>query len=416
MHPFGVLFIAVLAVTTAIRLYLARRQLRHVAAHSNAVPPAFAGQIDLAAHRKAADYTLARTRLGMVSTVLETGVVLAFTFGGGLDLADRLSARWLDPGIARGIVLVGLIALASTAIELPLSLYRTFRIEAKFGFNKMTLRLYLLDLAKAALLAIAFGAPLLALILWLMDVSGGLWWLYAWLAWSLFNLLVLAIYPTLIAPIFNRFSPMRDEVLRGRIERLLERCGFRTQGVFVMDGSRRSTHGNAYFTGFGRSKRIVFFDTLLARLGHGEIEAVLAHELGHFKYKHVIKRMLWLFAAALGFFWLLGELMQHAWFYHGLGVNSPSTAMALVLFFLVVPVFTFLLQPVLGMYARKHEYEADHYAILNASAAELRQALVKLYKDNASTLTPDPWHSAFYDSHPPAAARIARLERAGAGA
>jgi STE24 endopeptidase len=274
------------------------------------------------------------------------------------------------------------------------------------------LRLFLLDLVKGAVLAALLGLPLIALILWLMEASGELWWLYAWAAWSAFNVLMLALYPTLIAPLFNRFSPMRDEALKARIEGLLARCGFRSQGVFVMDGSRRSSHGNAYFTGFGRSKRIVFFDTLLSRLEHGEIEAVLAHELGHFRHKHVAKRIVWVFAASLAFFWLLGELMQHEWFYRGLGVQTPSTAMALLLFFLALPVFTFFVQPLLGYYSRRHEFEADRYAIQNASASELKRALIKLYKDNASTLTPDPLHSAFYDSHPPAAVRIARLEAA----
>jgi STE24 endopeptidase len=276
----------------------------------------------------------------------------------------------------------------------------------------MTLGLYLLDLAKGVVIATLLGFPLLALVLWLMQEAGSYWWLYAWGAWTLFNLLVLAIYPTFIAPLFNRFSPLADEALKQRIEALLARCGFRSQGLFVMDGSRRSTHGNAYFTGFGRSKRIVFFDTLISRLEPGEIEAVLAHELGHFKHRHVLKRMLWIVLASLGFFWLLGTLMQYPWFYHALGVEVPSTAMALLLFFLVMPVFTFLLQPLAGIYSRRHEFEADRYATQNASAQELKQALIKLYKDNASTLTPDPLHSAFYDSHPPAAVRIARLEHA----
>jgi STE24 endopeptidase len=412
MHPFTALFLAAFALATGTRLYLAYRQHHYVGARRDRVPAAFAAQIALDAHQKAADYTCAKTRLGAVATLVDAGLLLLLTFGGGLNLADRIASTWFAPGIARGIAFIGLIALATTVIELPLSLYRIFRLEARFGFNKMTLKLFVLDLLKGALLAAALGGPLLALILWLMEASGERWWLYAWAVWSGFNLLVLAIYPSFIAPLFNKFSPMQDETLKQRIERLLDRCGFRSQGLFVMDGSRRSAHGNAYFTGFGRSKRIVFFDTLLARLEHAEIEAVLAHELGHFKHKHVIKRMLWLFGAALGFFWLLGRLMQQPWFYHALGVESQSTATALVLFFLVMPVFTFLLQPLLGMYSRKHEFEADRYATAHASSRDLAQALVKLYQDNASTLTPDPLHSAFYDSHPPAAARIARLQAA----
>jgi len=415
MHPFTALFLAAFALATGLRLILAWRQYRHVRTHREAVPRSFSEQVSLDAHRKAADYTCAKTRLGAVGTLVDAGLLIALTFGGGLNLADRIASVWFEPGIAHGIAIIALIAIATSLVELPLSLYRTFRLEARFGFNKMTLKLFLIDMLKGTLLAAALGGPLLALILWLMQAAGELWWLYAWGVWSLFNLLLLAIYPTFIAPIFNKFSPMTDDTLAKRIERLLERCGFRSQGLFVMDGSRRSAHGNAYFTGFGSSKRIVFFDTLLARLEHAEIEAVLAHELGHFKRKHVVKRMLWLFAAALGFFWLLGEMMQQPWFYHALGVESQSTAIALVLFFLVLPVFTFLLQPLFGMYSRKHEFEADQYATEHASAADLERALVKLYKDNASTLTPDPWHSAFYDSHPPAAARIARLQAAPSG-
>jgi STE24 endopeptidase len=410
MHPFTALFLSALLLSTVVRLYLAYRHVRYVCAHRERVPSAFAGAIPLEAHRKAADYTAVKTRFGMFGTVMEALVLAALTLGGGLNLADRVVSSVFAPGIVQGVALIALVAGALSLIELPLSLYRTFHIEERFGFNKMTLKLFVIDLAKGALVAALLGLPLVALILWLMDVSGSRWWLYAWAAWSVFNLLVLAIYPSFIAPLFNRFSPMQDEALKARIERLLARCGFRAQGLFVMDGSRRSSHGNAYFTGFGRSKRIVFFDTLLARLDHAEIEAVLAHELGHFKHKHVLKRIAWMFAASLGFFWLLGSLMTHEWFYRALGVHTPSTAMALLLFFLVMPVFTFLLQPLLGFYSRRHEFEADRYAAQNASAAELKQALIKLYKDNASTLTPDPLHSVFYDSHPPAAARIARLD------
>jgi len=416
MHPFTALFLAALLFATAVRLYLAYRHVRHVCRHREQVPAAFADAIPLEAHRKAADYTAARTRFGMLGTVVDALVLLALTLGGGLNLAERVVASTFAPGIVQGVALIALVAVALSLIELPFSLYRTFRIEERFGFNKMTLKLFLIDLGKGAILAALLGLPLAALILWLMDEAGSRWWLYAWAAWSAFNLLVLAIYPTLIAPLFNRFSPMQDEALQARIERLLARCGFRAQGLFVMDGSRRSSHGNAYFTGFGRSKRIVFFDTLLSRLEHGEIEAVLAHELGHFKHRHVLKRIVWMFVASLGFFWLLGTLMRHDWFYHALGVATPSTAMALLLFFLVMPVFTFLLQPLLGYYSRRHEFEADRYAVENASASELRQALIKLYKDNAATLTPDPLHSVFYDSHPPAAVRIARLEAAASAA
>lgn len=412
MHPFTALFLAAFVLSTGLRLFLAYRQYRHVGAHRERVPAAFADQISLGAHQKAADYTRAKTRLGAVATLVDALLLLVLTLGGGLNLVSEIASAGFNSEILRGIALVALVAIATSVVELPLSLYRTFRLEARFGFNKTTPALFFLDMAKGAVLAVLLGGPLLALILWLMAAAGERWWLYAWAAWSGFNLLLLAIYPTFIAPMFNKFLPMQDEVLAKRIESLLDRCGFRSQGLFVMDGSKRSAHGNAYFTGFGRSKRIVFFDTLLARLDPPEIEAVLAHELGHFKRRHVVKRMVWLFAVALGFFWLLGQMMQQTWFYSALGVESQSTAMALVLFFLVLPVFTFLLQPLFGVYSRKHEFEADHYAATQASAKDLENALVKLYQDNAATLTPDPWHSAFYDSHPPASTRIARLQQA----
>jgi STE24 endopeptidase len=299
-----------------------------------------------------------------------------------------------------------------SVIELPFGLYRTFSIESRFGFNKMTLAMFFGDLAKQAAIGAVLGLPLLFAVLWLMAEMGEMWWLYVWIVWVVFNTLVLALYPTFIAPLFNKFSPMQDGETKQRIENLISRCGFTSKGLFVMDGSKRSSHGNAYFTGFGKSKRIVFFDTLLSRLEVPEIEAVLAHELGHFRRRHVVKRMAWTFAVSLGFLWQLGILMDQAWFYEGLNVAYPATdAMALTLFFLVVPVFTFLFQPLLAMYSRKHEFEADEYAAQFTPARDLIRALVKLYKDNASTLTPDPLHSAFYDSHPPASTRIARLEQ-----
>jgi STE24 endopeptidase len=305
---------------------------------------------------------------------------------------------------------VGAVAAFLAIIDLPFAWYRTFSIEQRFGFNKMTSRMFVVDTVKQTLLAIGLGLPLVATVLWLMARMGHAWWLYAWLVWAGFNLVLLAVYPTWIAPLFNKFSPLENPQLKQRIEQLLARCGFRTQGLMVMDGSRRSSHGNAYFTGFGKSKRIVFFDTLLERLEGIEIEAVLAHELGHFKLRHVIKRMTWTFAASFGMLWLLSVVMSEAWFYQGLHVQSPSTAMALILFFLVLPQFTFLLQPLLSFYSRRHEFEADAYAAHHASARALVSALVKLYKDNAATLTPDPLHSVFYDSHPPAPLRIARLQ------
>ena len=410
MHPFTTLFLAALAASLTIRIYLAYRHIAYVRSHRSRVPDTFSAEVGLEAHQKAADYTCAKTRFGVFGTLIDAAVLLLFTLAGGLALGDRIVSGWLEPGIGHGVALVALVALTATLIDLPLGYYRTFAIEARFGFNKMTLKLFLLDLVKSLAVATALGLPLVALILWLMDRAGEYWWLWAWGVWVAFNVLVLAIYPSVIAPLFNRFTPVEDQALKARIEALLRRCGFHARGFFVMDGSRRSTHGNAYFTGFGRSKRIVFFDTLLARLTHPEIEAVLAHELGHFKHRHVLKRMVWLFGLSLGVFWLLGELMRAEWFYSALGAPRPSTAMALLLFFLVAPTFTFLLEPLARLYSRRHEYEADRYAARNSSGAELKKALIKLYKDNAATLTPDPWHSAFYDSHPPAVARLAGLE------
>ena len=412
MSAFGLLFLAALALATTTRFWLAVRHVAYVRAHRSAVPEAFAGQITLAAHQKAADYTCARARLAMASLAAETAVVLVLTFGGGLDALHGVAAAWFEPGIARGLALIALVAFVMTAADLPFSLYRTFRIEERFGFNRMGPGLYFADFGKSLLLAAALGLPLAGCVLWFMEASGSYWWVYAWALWAAFNLFMLAAYPTLIAPLFNRFLPMPEGALKQRVEQLLERCGFQVRGLIVMDGSRRSSHGNAYFTGFGKSKRIVFFDTLLTRLEPDEVEAVLAHELGHFRLRHVAKRIAWLFLASLILFGTLGMLAQAEWFFSGLNVQNPSTAMALILFVLVVPSFTFALQPIGAMYSRRHEFEADEYAVRNASGQSLASALVKLYRDNASTLTPDPLHSAFYDSHPSAAARIARLQRA----
>ncbi|MBS1218470.1 MAG: peptidase [Proteobacteria bacterium] len=412
MHTFGLVFLAALLLTVATRMWLAARHARHVRAHRNAVPAQFADVITLEAHQRAADYTGAKTRFAMVGVLIEAAVALAFTFGGGLQALHELSAAWFEPGIVRGLALLASVAVVMMVVDIPLSLYRTFVIEERYGFNKVTVRLFWVDFVKGLALGAALGLPLAATVLWLMDRMGGLWWFYAWLTWMMFNIVMLAAYPTWIAPLFNKFSPLQDAAMKERVERLLDRCGFRVKGLMVMDGSRRSSHGNAYFTGFGKSKRIVFFDTLLSRLEPQEVEAVLAHELGHFKLKHVIKRIAWIFAASLGFLWLLGWVLDKPWFYEGLGVSTPSTAMALVLFSIVVPVFTFMFQPLSAMVSRQHEFEADAFAAQHTPAADLITALVKLYKDNASTLTPDPLHSVFYDSHPPATIRIARLQQA----
>ena len=409
---FGIVFLAALALATATRLWLASRHVSHVRAHRARVPDAFASEISLESHQKAADYTCAKTRLAMAEVGFDAGVLLLLTFGGVLQWLHEASALLLPEGIGRGLLLLVLVGALMTALELPFGLYRTFVIETRFGFNQMTRALYFADFAKSIALALAFGLPLGAIVLWLMGRAGEYWWLYAWLTWLAFNVFMVAVYPTWIAPLFNRFSPVQDPELKERVERLMARCGFKVKGLMVMDGSRRSSHGNAYFTGFGASKRIVFFDTLLQRLNPGEVESVLAHELGHFKLRHVVKRMAWLAAASLGLLWLLGWIMLQPWFYQGLNVHAPSSAMALVLFSIVLPQFTILLQPVGALLSRRHEFQADRYAAENASARDLVSALIKLYRDNAATLTPDPLHSMFYDSHPPAVARIARLQEA----
>ena len=413
MQTFTAVFLVALLLTFCVRMWLATRHIHHVLGHRDSVPDNFSAQISLEAHQKAADYTCAKTRLGYVSISLETLLLLILTLGGGLSILVAFWSSLLNDPIASGMALIMSTILLMSVAEIPVSYYRTFVIEQQFGFNKMTPRMFLADLVKRAALGMLFGIPLLLGVLWLMEKMGANWWFFAWLAWMGFNLVVLAIYPTWIAPLFNKFAPLEDAPLRARIEQLMRKCGFKSSGLFVMDGSRRSNHGNAYFTGFGKTKRIVFFDTLLSRLDVSEIEAVLAHELGHFKRRHVIKRIAWSFAMSLVFLWVLGYLMQQDWFYQGLGVSVssvPSTAMALLLFFLVMPAFTFLFQPMASLYSRKHEFEADEYAARNASATDLMRALVKLYQDNAATLTPDPLHSAFYDSHPPAAMRIARLQ------
>ncbi len=411
MNQFTVVFLLALATTAVVRLWLARRHVRHIQRNRAAVPDAFASEISLSAHQKAADYSTARTRFNVVHTAVDWIVLLVLTFGGLLQGLDNIARGWFDSPLLQGTAMIALFTLVTSAVDLPLSYYRTFSIEGRFGFNKMTPTMWVSDLAKQGLVAMAFGFPLILAVLWLMQSMGAYWWLYVWLVWIGFSTFVLAVYPAFIAPLFNKFSPMQEGSLKSRIEQLLSKCGFRSSGLFVMDGSKRSSHGNAYFTGFGKTKRIVFFDTLIARLSESEIEAVLAHELGHFKLNHVMRRMAWTFLVSLGFLALLGWVKDEAWFYQGLGVSHPaSDAMALVLFMLVVPVFTFLLNPLAARYSRKHEFEADAYAARYSSARELVSALVKLYKDNASTLTPDPVHSAFYDSHPPARIRIERLQ------
>ena len=405
-------FVFFLLLMVGLRYWLAARQMRHVNAHADTVPPQFADRVSLEAHHKARDYTIAKTRLGMIETAIGAAVLVCLTLLGGVQWISESLRALFNSDLLYQVAVVAAVGLLLAIIDLPFSWLRQFRIEQKFGFNRMTPRLWLADLAKSLLVSAALGLPLIAAIIWLMQRAGDLWWFYAWLLWVAFNALILVAYPTLIAPIFNKFEPLKDSALAERIGALLSRTGFASKGVFVMDGSRRSAHGNAYFTGLGRAKRIVFFDTLIERLLPTEIEAVLAHELGHFKLKHIAKRLAFSFVASLGVLALLGWLITQPWFFTGLGVEpAPGTnqGVALVLFMLVLPVFTFVFAPLASVMSRKHEFEADRFAARNASAHDLVNALVKLYQDNASTLTPDPVHSAFYDSHPPASIRIERL-------
>ncbi len=411
---FSALFVAALLSNAVIKLWLAYRQLNHVAANRADVPAAFREQINIAAHHKAADYTSTLVRFGALTIIFDTVLLLVFTVGGGIQWLSDATSGLTDSLLLQGVAVIVLVLVLQSILEMPFDLYRTFNIEARFGFNKMTLKLYLLDAVKGTLLGAVLGLPLLFAVLWMMSAMGDLWWLYVWGVWVTFNLLLLFIYPTYIAPIFNKFEPMQDEAQKSRIKALLARCGFEASGLFVMDGSKRSSHGNAYFTGFGKTKRIVFFDTLLQRLSPGEIDAVLAHELGHFKHRHVIKRIAFTFAVSLGFLWVLAQLLHAEWFYLGMGVTTQSTAIALLLFFMALPVFTFLLHPLTSAYSRKHEFEADAYAAQQTDANELVNALVKLYQDNAKTLTPDPLYATFYESHPPAPIRIAHLQKLGA--
>lgn len=410
---FSLLFVTFFLLTLGLRFWLASRHIRHVAKNRASVPAEFAEKVPLAAHQKAADYTIAKTRFGIVSLLWGGIVLIGFTLFGGLQALNTVVLQALGPGMLHQLALLAAFAVISGLLDLPFDYYRQFVIEQRFGFNKMTVGLWLADMAKGALVGAIVGLPLVWVVLTLMDQAGPLWWLWAWVVWSAFQLLMMVLYPTVIAPLFNKFTPLADESLKARIEGLMARVGFAAKGLFVMDGSKRSAHGNAYFTGFGTNKRIVFFDTLISRLAPQEIEAVLAHELGHFKLRHILKRIVFLFALSLGFLALLGYLKQQAWFYTGLGVaptlGASNDAMALILFMLVLPIFTFVLAPINSITSRKHEFEADAFAAQHTDYRHLVSALVKMYEDNASTLTPDPLHSAFYDSHPPASVRVRHL-------
>ncbi|HEX4844184.1 MAG TPA: M48 family metallopeptidase [Limnobacter sp.] len=410
---FTEVFVAVVLISVALRLYLASRQIRNIAMHRSAVPAEFEGQIQLADHQKAADYSITKTRLGMLNLLLEASILMGFTLLGGLEWIQSHTSTWAE-GILAGLLLIAAVGVLSSVLDLPLAYYKQFVVEERFGFNRMTRGLFAADWAKGLLLGAAIGGPLVFAVLYVMREAGSLWWVLAWGLWFGFSLLLMWLFPTVIAPLFNKFTPLAEGTTRQRILNLLQRCGFDSNGLFVMDGSRRSAHGNAYFSGMGKAKRIVFFDTLLARLDDDQIEAVLAHELGHFKKKHIVKHLVFSGVGSFVMFAVLGVLANAGWFYGGLGVspdlvNGPQ-AMALILFMMVLPYFTFPLRPVMSFLSRKHEFEADAYAAQQSSAKHLVSALVKLYQDNASTLTPDPLHSAFYDSHPPASIRINRLK------
>jgi STE24 endopeptidase len=415
--PLTLIFAAALVLSMALKFWLATRQMRHVAAHRNQVPAAFAAEVSLAAHQRAADYTLVKGRFGLLATAFGSSVLLGWTLLGGLDALNSLLLDAVQPrfgNLAYQLCLLTAFALIGGLLDLPFELYSTFRIEAQFGFNRNTWRLYGADLAKSLALGGLIGLPLAAAVLWIMGATGSWWWLWAWGTWAGFNLLIMVIYPTVIAPLFNTFEPLADEALKARVQTLMQRCGFAAKGLFVMDGSKRSAHGNAYFTGLGASKRVVFFDTLLSKLSPGEVEAVLAHELGHFKHRHVTQRLVMMFAISLAGLALLGWLAGQAGFYLGLGVRpniaAPNDALALILFMTALPVFGYFISPLMAQLSRKHEFQADAYASAQSSGADLASALLKLHRDNAATLTPDPLYVRFYYSHPPTAERLAALQ------
>ena len=412
-------FAAVLVIGLAVRFWLTSRQIRHVSHHRDTVPDAFRATITPEAHRKAADYTISKARFGLLEMAIGAAVLLGWTLLGGLNALNQALLGWLGGGMLQQLALLAGFVLIGSLVELPATLYQTFVIEERFGFNKMTFKLWLADAFKSSAVGALIGLPIAALILWLMGAAGSLWWLWAWGAWMAFNLLLLMVFPTFIAPLFNKFKPLDDEALKARVTALMQRCGFAAKGLFVMDGSRRSAHANAYFTGFGAAKRVVFYDTLLAKLSPGEVDAVLAHELGHFKHKHIVQRIVTMFALSLLGFALLGWLSGQVWFYTGLGVlpdmaGAPNDALALLLFLLAVPQFSFFVSPLSALLSRRHEFQADAYAVAQTSGADLSAALLKLYEDNASTLTPDPVYVKFYYSHPPASERLARMNQGAA--
>jgi STE24 endopeptidase len=410
MHTFTLIFLIFLAASIIARLWLSQRQINHIGQHRGQVPKAFAEKISLDEHQKAADYSTTKLRFARLTLAWETVWLLLWTLGGGLSLLDSWWSQYQLSPLWSGIAVILSIGLIMSLLDTPFSLYSTFVIEQRFGFNKTTFKTWITDLIKSGALMLILGVPLIAVILWLMNQAGQFWWLYGWGVWTGFSFFMIWAYPVFIAPLFNKFSPLEDETLKNRIDNLLSRCGFKSQGVFVVDGSKRSAHGNAYFTGFGNNKRIVFYDTLLKSLSEDEVEAVLAHELGHFKRNHIKKSLGLSTAMTLAGFALLAWLMNSPWFYTALGVQHASTYNALILFMFTLPVFTYFISPITSALSRKHEFEADDFAKQQSDYRALITALVNMYRENASTLTPDPIHSMFYDSHPPASIRIAHLE------
>ena len=409
MNLFTCVFLAAILLNLAVQWYLLRRNVSHVQSNRNVVPEAFRDKIPLTAHQLAADYTCAKSRTGLIESVIGVLILILWTLGGALQYIDEFWRGFRLPGIWTGVLFILSVMIISMILDIPMSLYRTFFLEQRFGFNKTTPRIFISDLFKTICIMLLIGVPMICLVLWIMEHAGTLWWLYVWLAWLLFSLIMMWAYPAFIAPLFNKFRALEDLQLKARVEQLLQRNGFASQGIFVMDGSTRSSHGNAYFTGLGTNKRIVFFDTLVEDLTHAEIEAVLAHELGHFKRHHIKKRIVLTGVLSLVGLAVLGWLIEMPWFYHGLGIRNASNYMALILFVMAAPVFTFAAQPLFSFLSRRHEFEADEFAVGQARRDDLVHALVKLYKENANTLTPDPLYSAFYDSHPPAPIRIAHL-------
>lgn len=407
---FYYLFIFLLITTTIFQVWLTKRHIAHIHKNKTKVPAAFSKKISISDHKKAADYTISKSNIGIIDLFIQAIFLYLITLGGGINILTDTFSNLINNQLVIGAMVIISVMLISSLIDLPLNIYKTFNIDERFGFNRMTAQIFILDLIKQSILSIVIGIPILLISLWIISNLGGLWWLWLWVFISVFNFLMLILYPTYIAPFFNKFLPLKDVKLKTKIEKLLLKCGFKSNGLFVMNGSLRSNHGNAYFTGFGNSKRIVFFDTLLEKLSHKEIEAVLAHELGHFHHNHVKKRIILMFVMSFIGLYVLGILKDSAWFYESLGVIQ-SDANGLLLFLLVSPLFIFFIRPLMAYYSRKNEFEADEYACKYSNPQDLKLSLIKLYRDNASTLTPDPLYSNFYDSHPPALERINTIDK-----